>query len=362
MAWYPWLSQPYRQLVALHQAGRGHHALLLHAVAGSGHDTLMYALSRWLLCQQRQGEKSCGQCHACHLMLSGHHPDWHVLATETDKTHTGIDAVRRLIDTLYSHAQQGGEKVVCIPQPALLTEAAANALLKTLEEPPERTYFLLTCSEPGRLLATLRSRCFCWHLPCPPASISLQWLSQQAATHTIIVNTNIVNNNIANNNIEINNIANNEAVSNKKAMLTALRLHQGAPLAAWQLLQPECWQQRSALCQTVTDALTQRDLLSGLLSVLNHDNVAQRLHWLSSLLLDALKWQQGAGAWAVNQDQQALIAQLAQSMSGAGLVKLAQRWGQCRHQLITITGINRDLLLTDQIVQWENLLFADPAH
>ncbi|WP_312761914.1 DNA polymerase III subunit delta', partial [Serratia sp. (in: enterobacteria)] len=199
MNWYPWLNGPYRQLIGQYAEGRGHHALLLHAAAGNGDDALAYGLSRWLICQQRNGEKSCGECHSCRLMLAGNHPDYHVLAPEKGKSSLGIEPIRQVIETLYAHAQQGGAKVIWLPQAEQLTEAAANALLKTLEEPPEKTYFLLGCREPSRLMATLRSRCLYWHLASPEEQLSLQWLSRQAA-------------------------------GSQTDRLTALRLHDGAPL------------------------------------------------------------------------------------------------------------------------------------
>ena len=87
-----------------------------------------------------------------------------MLAPEKGKSSLGIEPIRQVIETLYAHAQQGGAKVIWLPQAEQLTEAAANALLKTLEEPPEKTYFLLGCREPSRLMATLRSRCLYWHL------------------------------------------------------------------------------------------------------------------------------------------------------------------------------------------------------
>lgn len=58
MNWYPWLNAPYRQLLAQHQEGRGHHALLLHAIDGMGEESLVYALARWLLCQRPQGRRA----------------------------------------------------------------------------------------------------------------------------------------------------------------------------------------------------------------------------------------------------------------------------------------------------------------
>ncbi|AHM74593.1 DNA polymerase III subunit delta' [Yersinia hibernica] len=324
MKWYPWLSAPYRQWVGQQIAGRGHHALLLHSLPGNGQEALIYGISRWLMCQQRQGEKSCGECHSCRLMLAGNHPDWYMLAAEKGKSSIGVELVRQQIEKLYSHAQLGGAKVVWLPHAELLTDAAANALLKTLGEPPEKTYFLLNCYQPASLLATLRSRCFYWHLACPDTALSLQWLQRQVQAEPI-------------------------------SMLAALKLSEGAPLAAERLLQPERWAIRAAMCGALSTALHSSDLLS-LLAQLNHDDAAERSQWLSSLVLDALKWQQGAGEFAVNQDQLPLVQQLAQIATTPVLLQSAKQLSHCRHQLLTVVGVNRELLLTELLLNWETAL------
>ncbi|MDN5680304.1 MAG: DNA polymerase III subunit delta' [Ewingella sp.] len=324
MTWYPWLSAPYRQLVSQYQSGRGHHALLMHAARGMGEDALVYGLSRWLLCQHQDGEKSCGTCHSCQLMIAGNHPDWHVLTPEKGKNSLGIDPVRQLIETLYNYSQQGGAKVVWLPDAELLTEAAANALLKTLEEPPVKTYFLMGCTEPASLLATLRSRCQYWHLATPDENLAAQWLNRQLSADPV-------------------------------AIKTALRLGNGTPLSAQALLQPERWKQRVALCQQLAESCQQRDMLS-LLPQLNHDDVGERVQWLCSLLLDAIKWQQNAGQFIINHDQQNLISQIAHLQTNDSLQKSVQGWMHCRQQLLTITGVNRELILTEQLLEWEQLL------
>lgn len=324
MNWYPWLSGPYRQLVGQYLTGRGHHALLMHAAAGMGDEALVYGLSRWLLCRHKDGEKSCGTCHSCQLMIAGNHPDWHILQPEKGKNSLGIDPVRQLIETLYNYSQQGGAKVVWIPQTEMLTEAAANALLKTLEEPPAGTYFLLGCREPSALLATIRSRCFYWHLPVPEETLAVHWINRQLSADPV-------------------------------AIKTALRLANGGPLSAIELLQPERWKQRMVLCQQLYIQCQQQDMLS-LLPQLNHEDAAERLYWLATLLLDAVKWQQHAGQFIINHDQQPLIALLADAQSNASLQQSVTAWMHCRQQLISIVGVNRELLLTEQLLEWEQML------
>ena len=235
----------------------------------------------------------------------------------------GIDAVRDVTEKLYHVAQQGGAKIVWLPDAAELTEAAANALLKTLEEPPANCWFFLSVREPSRLLATLRSRCMTWHLSPPEEVQSLSWLQKQQPQ--------------------------TEAV-----LRAALRLSNGAPAAALALLQPDRWQAREKLCATLLTALN-ADVLQ-LLPALNSDDVAERLSWLISLLVDAMKVQQGASNWLSNGDRPDVVTQLAQQLTSSALNASAQQWMQCREQLLHVTALNRELILTDRLLAWGQLI------
>lgn len=317
--WYPWLTTPYRQLVEQYTSGRSHHALLLHSSTECGVALLVNALGRRLMCQNLQGEKICGKCHGCMLMEAGNHPDWHILEPEVNKTTIGVEQVRQLTETLYNYAQQGGVKAVWIPQAELLGEAAANALLKTLEEPPQKTYFLVGCRETSRLLATIRSRCLYWHLSAPAENYSVEWLNRHNA-------------------------------GTPEMLLTALRLSNGSPLAALNLLEKDRWQQRIELYHTLAICYQNRDFL-GLLPVLNSDNASEKLVWVSSLWLDAVKYRQGIRQQIVNQDSLALIESLAQGILLTLLQNYCREWLNCRQQLLSVAGINQELMLTNLLCQ-----------
>ncbi|WP_393947140.1 DNA polymerase III subunit delta' [Kluyvera intermedia] len=323
MKWYPWLRPPFEQLVASYQVGRGHHALLIQARAGMGADSLAYAITRFLMCHHPDGHKSCGQCHSCQLMQAGTHPDYYVLQPEKGKSTLGIDAVRGVSEKLYEHARLGGAKVVWIADAALFTEAAANALLKTLEEPPKNTWFFLACEEPARLLATMRSRCRLYHLAPPSEQYALAWLER-------------------------------EMTAPRETLLTALRLCDNAPAAAQELLAADTWGVREKLCQALGSSLNNGDWLA-LLPALNHDGVVQRLHWLSTLLLDALKHQQRI-VRLTNVDNTTLVNQLANLLSASRLQTIAADACVCREQLLSVTGLNRELILTERLLRWEQYL------
>lgn len=323
--WYPWLNRAYHKIIAQYQANRAHHALLLHALPGIGDAALVWALSRWLMCQKHNGMKSCGSCHDCQLMQAGTHPDWYTLTAEKEKSPLGVDGVRNVTKKLNYHALQGGAKIVWLPNAEQLTEAAANALLKTLEEPPENSWFFLCCHEPRHLLATIRSRCARWHLLPPDEAQSLSWLQKKVALP-------------------------------EQTCLTALRLNSGMPIAALTLLDEKRWQQRQLLCRTLFSLLPQ-DLLS-LLPVLNHEDVVERISWLCFLLVDAMKHQQGAEKFITNLDQQPLIGHIAHRLTLSTLDESLHSWLICRDHLSHVVSVNRELLLTEQLLHWEMIVSA----
>ncbi|MGP4123581.1 MAG: DNA polymerase III subunit delta' C-terminal domain-containing protein [Sodalis sp. (in: enterobacteria)] len=326
MKLYPWLNTPYQQILTPYQQTRGHHALLLHSPFGNGEVALCYTLSRWLMCQRPDGSKSCDICHSCRLMITGNHSDFYQPDLGKGRQTLGIDSIRTIIDNVYGRARQGGVKVVWLRDAAQLTEQASNALLKTLEEPPEDTYFLLVCQTPARLLPTLRSRCLYWPLLAPNEAIGLYWLQQ--AGHEDPLSARI-----------------------------ALRLCANAPLAAEILLQPARWQARQALCAALQGALTNGDFLA-LLPTLNQDKDDEPLHWLLSLLTDAMKWQQGAQEFLVNADRILLISALAARWAADTLQAQWQQWLQCLRRCHEISSVNRELLLTHHLLDWEQ----SPAH
>ncbi|MBJ3815482.1 DNA polymerase III subunit delta' [Shimwellia pseudoproteus] len=321
MRWYPWLRPAFEQLIGQYQAGRAHHALLMHALPGMGDDALIYAICRWLMCEQPDGHKSCGHCRGCQLMQAGTHPDYHQVVVEKGKSSLGVDPIRHVTEKLYSRSGRGGARIVWIPDAECLTESAANALLKTLEEPPENCWFFLGCREPARLLITLRSRCLYWYLSPPDEHYAQAWLARENPQDPL-------------------------------QLQTALRLSMGAPGAALTLLQPENWKRRAGLWVKVQDALQQQDLLL-LAGQLNDDHVVESLHWISTLLLDALKMQRGAVSWLTNADARDLIQQLCSMMPESVIQAVLHHLFQCREQLRDVPGLNRELMLTELLLRWE---------
>lgn len=157
-----WLFDHQRQLSQQIQHKNLPHALLISGVKGAGKNLLANWLVNTLLCQQvsideQQILQPCGQCKHCQLYHNGSYPD-HV-SVVSEKQNIGVDDIRQANQFLEKTAHLSGSKTVLIPNAQLMTESAANALLKTLEEPSAQSIIILMSSEPEQLLATVISRC-----------------------------------------------------------------------------------------------------------------------------------------------------------------------------------------------------------
>ncbi len=205
----PWLAAPLADALA-RQRG---HALLVHGSPGVGALPYALTLAQAWLCERRTatavapgaGRETangpCGRCGSCHLVRTHLHPDLLVLMPETlrrafdwplvdDKLDSDeskrkpsrqirIDEVRALIDWSTKTSARGRGKVAVLHPADALNVQSANALLKTLEEPPIGTRLLLTTADPAQLLPTVRSRCQLQVLPAPDADVATAWLAGQ---------------------------------------------------------------------------------------------------------------------------------------------------------------------------------------
>lgn len=136
--------------------GRTSHAYLFCGPRGTGKTTMARILAKALMCERGPAALPDGTCEQCQLIASGEHPD----VIELDAaSRTGVDNVREEIISRVSYAPTRGRcKVYIIDEVHMLTTAAFNALLKTLEEPPEHVVFIMCTTDPQKILATILSR------------------------------------------------------------------------------------------------------------------------------------------------------------------------------------------------------------
>jgi DNA polymerase III subunit delta' len=177
------------------------HALLLHGPGALGQLELGLALARAWLCEAPQAGRACGRCAACHLFEQRSHPDFLLLIPDALRERLGwsppdeseakskakpsrdikVDAVRAAIDWAHRTTSRGRAKVLLLHPAEAMNDVAANALLKTLEEPPGALRLLLTASDPELLLPTVRSRCQRLPIALPSHEQATDWLDAQGA-------------------------------------------------------------------------------------------------------------------------------------------------------------------------------------
>ncbi len=173
------------------------HALLLDGPRGLGKRTLALNLARALLCEDAGPQGlACGVCASCHYLAAGQHPDLQLIEPFTIdddgerkvQDPIPVERIRALIDWVQLTSHRGRAKVAVIVPAESMNAAAANALLKTLEEPPPSTYLMLVAHQAGRLPATLRSRCRRMAAPRPDAAGAQAWLESQgvASAHVAL--------------------------------------------------------------------------------------------------------------------------------------------------------------------------------
>lgn len=182
---YPWQAETWRALLRRTDEGRLPHALLLAGPAGVGKRHLAEALAARLLCEGAHGQGACGRCRGCHLFLAGNHPDLLRVYPLEDRKDLTIAQVREAIAFQELKPQYAPHKVIVVAPAERMNENAANALLKTLEEPAEGTVLILVSDRPGSLLPTIRSRCQRVELgPVAADGETLSWLAQQLPAGT----------------------------------------------------------------------------------------------------------------------------------------------------------------------------------
>ncbi len=276
----PWQQLAWQQLTEQYRNERLPHALLAGGVVGIGKRRFVARFAAWLLCDTKPMDKPCGVCASCHWLKAGTHPDFYWLPdgdnVNNDNTNGSnansdnangnnvnrdnaikIDDIRALQAFFY---RTGDRRVVVLDHSETMTIAAANALLKTLEEPNAGVYLLLISDSVAKLLPTIKSRV--QQIPLTPIDPQLafdyveeQLLYQPTSKPTTTAQTTIKTR-PAN---QANNQANNSSLPPSHypiAML--LTLAQYAPLQAVQLPQTNWFHQRKLWLQTFVALQTHR--------------------------------------------------------------------------------------------------------
>ena len=307
---YPWLNRHWSFFSKRLEQDRLAHAVMIEGPAACGKMALADAMVARLLCREDLPQ-ACGLCRSCKLLTGGAHPDYFELQPEEDSEVIKVDQVRELIGKLDLTTSISERKVAYIHPAECMNASAANALLKSLEEPAGNTVLILVSDNPGRLPVTIRSRCQTISVAQPDNQLVQEWLEKTTG-------------------------------KSKDETVAALQAAGGSPLrAAYYLDSPELdayAQVREGLA-TLLGRPGSVSLVSSQLDVLNP---ADLWRWLSMCTGDVIK---------------SIMAGLPLNWLPAN-VKLhdkallqLQRQADINRQL-SATSVRGDLLLQDWLIRW----------
>lgn len=321
---FPWQASTWQKLTNSQQNKRLAHGLLFHGASGIGKNAFAIDFAHWLMCEQPLSDKACGECKACQLILAGSHPDLLSLTPEEEGKAIKVDQVRELIEKLSLTGHSQGYRVVIISPADALNINASNSLLKTLEEPPANTILILISDKPSNLMATIRSRTQMVRFDLPSEEQSLEWLTQQELPQSGLV----------------------------------LKLSGGAPLAAIAMAEDEGLALRDKLFNNWQElANGHADALeSAAIWIKEGFKIKSNLplNWVSSWLLDMVRFLQGGHTESmVNDDYAKTLQKL------AGQVDLKSVYGLLDRLNDTIrlndTSANQLMLVEGLLLHWAGI-------
>ena len=200
-------------------------------------------------------------------------------------------------------------------------------MLKTLEEPRPNTYFLLQTEPSSSLLATIYSRCQVWNVPLPTEEEALTWLSSQFQAET-------------------------------SELLTALAMNLGRPLLALETLQQGLIEQRKNFLRQFWLFYRRRSPLE-ILPFFEKERTVQQVDWILAFLSDAIKYKLEIQSGWQTLDLKTGVTQFADEQTALGLLTANKIMQKVRSDLLTINGVNTELMLLDGLTKLITDVFKD---
>lgn len=316
-----WLNKPWQQIDQARVQGRLPHALLIKGQNGVGKHVLAEQLAAVLLCEQVDAEgQPCGHCRSCGWLQAGTHPDLLCVAPEEAGKAIKIDQIRALNTALVMTSHAGRYKVAVIQPADAMNVNAANSLLKTLEEPAANTLLLLLTAAPGRLPATVRSRCQQLEIALPDTDSAQRWLVAEG------VDTD--------------------------SSVRYLKLANGAPLRARQMADTDDSVVRDKRLEQL------QAIFAGQLDPVQTANdwmgVSERqtLEWWRVWLQELVSWQL-AGQHPPDADMARKLRQIVETVDCRQLFDISDRVTNALNAIGS--GLNRQLVLEDLLISWAKL-------
>lgn len=323
---YPWLEPQYQDLSKKYLKKILHPVILIKSIKNIGLFNLIFKISKFFLCSNKELIKSCNKCKSCILMEKKTHPDFYTYKQFNLSWYSiGITEIRRIISSIHFTAQYGLEKIVWLPNIEYITNEGINILLKTIEEPPKNTRFFLHTSNINILNKMLCSRTNIYLLNHP--------------TNQEIINF------IHRKNLKIK----------KKDIILALNLYNYLPESATFFLKEKLFYLRNKLINVIKNYFYKYNNIE-LFNFIYNKKILHIILWICYILIDAIKISILPKKLLINLDYIDFIQEVSEKFNTSILIKSLETWIKCRYILKTSINIDKKLIIIEQILFWNQLL------
>jgi DNA polymerase III subunit delta' len=318
---FSWQKEQWQHLWRAKLENRLAHAWVFVGISGTGKSVFADHFTRALLCQNVNSEgESCDTCHACRLMAGRVHPN--ILWIEPEKAVIKIDQIREVANFVNESSLQGKYRMVIMNPANAMNANAANALLKTLEEPSQDAILILISDQNGHLPPTILSRCQRLFFPRPPTPLAIEWLHRQLR----------------------------HAKKNTLDPELMLNLAQGAPLSAWQFMQEETFSVRHELFQALSQM--KGDPIKSAMKMQDRD-LLKVLDLILSWVMDLLRLQLGGTIHhLVNKDYAHPLMELKSQRPPHFSIQFMEYLSHLRIQICTGFNLNKQLTIENMLIRW----------
>ncbi|MGO2496476.1 MAG: DNA polymerase III subunit delta' [Vibrio litoralis] len=311
MALYPWLEPLWKQWQVMLSQQATPHAMLCSANAGTGIEELVNRLAAAVVCKNAHDE-ACGFCHSCELSQGGHHPDIHWVTPEKEGKGINVEQIREANRYAIESSQLGGKRIIIIQPAEAMNESASNALLKTLETPPEQCVFVLLTQDKHKLLPTIISRCQHWQLSKVAKPVLLDWLGSQLSNE-------------------------------QRPDWFSLKMYAQSPLDALSFIKQDKQKEWEQLLSLLLAGVQKRSFSLFEVQSFFKNEPLEKVSWLLYLFNDLQKAHFGVA----DIPQPAVFEQLVSCISYTSAYSHYQHLQQMHHSLTTSSGLNAELLIVD---------------
>lgn len=318
----PWQTIQWQKSVDSFGVGSMPHAQIFCGVSGLGKREYAAALTNYIFCSSRKNSLGCGECRNCRLILAEVHPDFLRIRPEKLGTAIKVDEIRVLNDFVNRTAESGIAKVVLIEDADRMNRNAANALLKSLEEPPADTFFMLVSSREMKLPVTVRSRCQRINFSVPEREITVEWLRQQNR--------------------------------NSESCELPILLASGAPLAAQKLMSDEYKHKYTQLFLSLDLLASGRSSPTVEARSLSDLELADLLSWVSSWVGNVVRVQSISSLEQAETGCNGLDKQV-DGMPVTALISFNDLVQQAFKDAVAVSNINKQLILENLLMSWQRI-------